>query len=523
MDSPAYQKLNRAWSDACRVLLGAEVGELENYREWLSGAMDKLSTKKSALSGKEVQVGTPHYCKGAKFISLDEVDFNKRFEPLSINEVKDVDSIVEAIGERFVYTGNIILNNSREVEKSSNISNSFFILESDFIVDSKELAYCSHSRYSKDLFGVNNDVLSSYVIRGLDTQRIVRCFESWAAYKCSDLYYTFNTEDCADLMFCFNLRNARNRIGNLQLTKEKYSQLKEKLIAEIREELSKNGRCETLLEMACRAEPEKVRLNVEAEKEPQDMSPMEKSFRSVSKVVLGRELHNLPEYEKWMMEHNWFLKRAKSAVSGKPTYITGMIPYRWLPEGRIVKQVEALELGKRLKLSEREIGSFERMRENLGRIAYFRTELRLEENVNLLEAPFAYKSVNCYFGPVYSESENCGFCSWPRTSRNVFGSHMAFSSNSCIKCCNSVSLARCFEVDGSANCSDLYFSHNCENANDSMFCFNVKNARRSIGNAEYPQEEYKRIKGSLLEQLSEEIESTKSLRWSVFNIGCAGK
>lgn len=517
-----YRKLDGIWKQACKIILGREIGELSEYKGWLGTAMDPLLGKESAVSKKGVQVGIPHYCPGAKFISLDEVDFNKRFEPLGIDEVKDIDSIVEGLSERFYYCGNVVLNNSKFVEGSSNISNSHYILDSDFIVDSKYAAYTSNARYAQNLFGVNNDVQSSFMIRGLDTQRNTRCMEVYGTYKCSDCYYTFGMEDCADVMFSLNLRSRRNAIGNLELSKEKYQSLKGKLLEELRGELEKKKSLDSLLDMLGDTEPARVRLEGAGEAEG-DKSPMESSFRQVSRLVLGRELDNVDAYGKWLMEHNWFLKKWKSAVSENPTYQAGWMPYRMFPQKRLVTEAEAIELGKMLKLEEGEVGGLESIRKSLGKIGYLTCEKRLEEYKNLIDVALSYKSVNCYWGPVYSESENCAFCSWPRNSRNMFGCHMAFSSNSCMRTYNSVGLARCFEVDSSSNSSDLYFSHNCENVNDSMFCFNVKNMRNSIGNAVYSQPEYKSIKSNILEQVSEEIEKNKSFGWSVYNIGCGKK
>jgi hypothetical protein len=82
---------------------------------------------------------------------------------------------------------------------------------------------------------------------------------------------------------------------------------------------------------------------------------------------------------------------------------------------------------------------------------------------------------------------------------------------------------RCFEIDCCGYCTDTYFSHNCENVNDSMFCFNKKNLRYAIGNAPLPQNDYKRIKSSLLAQIADELNSTKDLRYDIYNILCAGK
>jgi hypothetical protein len=75
-----------------------------------------------------------------------------------------------------------------------------------------------------------------------------------------------------------------------------------------------------------------------------------------------------------------------------------------------------------------------------------------------------------------------------------------------------------FEVDSSSSCTDTYFSHNCENVRDSMFCFNTKNIRNAIGNSQMPAESYREVKTGILNQLHDELQSKKSLKWNIFDL-----
>ena len=65
----------------------------------------------------------------------------------------------------------------------------------------------------------------------------------------------------------------------------------------------------------------------------------------------------------------------------------------------------------------------------------------------------------------------------------------------------------------------LESKHYPENRRDCMFCFNSKNIFRAIGNAEYPAEDYSKIKRSLLEQISGELQKKKSLKWNIYELG----
>ena len=76
------------------------------------------------------------------------------------------------------------------------------------------------------------------------------------------------------------------------------------------------------------------------------------------------------------------------------------------------------------------------------------------------------------------------------------------------------------EVDSCESCSDLYYSHNCENVHDSMFCFNSKNIRNAIGNVALTTPDYMRIKKMIVQQLADELETKKDLKWDIYNVGC---
>ena len=101
-NSGVYGKVNDAWKKTSKVLLGEELGEMEEYEGWLTSDLIEPREEKSGISGKNVYLGNREYCNG-KFLGLDEVDFKKKFEPLDINEIKDIDSIVGALQERFYY------------------------------------------------------------------------------------------------------------------------------------------------------------------------------------------------------------------------------------------------------------------------------------------------------------------------------------------------------------------------------------------------------------------------------------
>ncbi|MFH1471126.1 MAG: hypothetical protein ABIF01_05235 [Candidatus Micrarchaeota archaeon] len=230
--------INEAWKDTCRVVLRGEIGELDGYAGYLTKYLEKRLERKSAISGKSVVVASAPFCKSAKFLSNDEMEeFNSRMrkEKLGINDIKDIDSAVQALGEKLYYGGNIFRGKSTEVYDSDLCLNSSFIYKSSDIYDSKYIGYSCDTRYGNSLFGCSWVGECQYVLKGYEIYQQTRCMDTLRTYIATDCYYVANLEECNGCMFSFNQRTKRNLIGNIALPKDEYARLRDKLIDELRE------------------------------------------------------------------------------------------------------------------------------------------------------------------------------------------------------------------------------------------------------------------------------------------------
>lgn len=232
--------INDAWLKTCKVLLGRELGPLEGYAGYLMRHVYPQSHVPSALSGRTVSVSDQEFCKGARFMSHDEMSEYPRLVssmPLHINEIKDIDSAVSALGERFYYCGDMVLGNSSNVRMSDRCTNASCIYRSREVYDGKFVAYTSLTRFSDYVFGGNAVGESSFSIKGYETFRHTRCMETIRTYNSGDCYFTASLDGCTNCMFSFNLRNRSYCVGNLQLPKDRYAELKSKLVGEIADTL----------------------------------------------------------------------------------------------------------------------------------------------------------------------------------------------------------------------------------------------------------------------------------------------
>jgi len=110
-------------------------------------------------------------------------------------------------------------------------------LDTTFCWFSKKVACSFWTRDCDSVFGCSNLVLSSFCIRCHSSTTLTRCFEVNDSSRCSDSYFCHNCEGLTDCMFCFNTKNKRYAIGNVEVGREAYLKVKALLCAQMHAEL----------------------------------------------------------------------------------------------------------------------------------------------------------------------------------------------------------------------------------------------------------------------------------------------
>ena len=250
---------------------------------------------------------------------------------------------------------------------------------------------------------------------------------------------------------------------------------------------------------------------------------IETAFRSLTRVLLGKELHGIQSYSAWLERDVRMPTAQKSAVSDKMTYLS-FFSFFQQTKNRVVKLEEGEKLGeKAVSREDAHRLSISNAPGLLRGIKCYASESDVGENVSVEEGGQHGYSSYCFHGDAFVYSKYCAYSFWPRSSEYTFGSDFVFSSKFCLKCYSSVNLTRCFEVSHSVNCSDCYFCHNCDNLSDCMFCFNTKNKHYAIGNAEVGREQYLRVKNLVQQEIADRLQRDRSFPLSIYNIGCSSK
>ncbi len=232
----------------CNVLFGRDIGNLAAFSQYLKSDVDAPMQAKSAISGKIVYLSQPHYCKGAVFADVSELP--QAGAALSINDIKDVDSALGALSEKFCYCGNKNLGTSQGVFESDMCNDSMDILSSLNVMSSKHVAYCNGIRASECAYGCMLGGEVGFSIKSQIFFYSKRCFDSCLCFHCTDIYCSFNCSDCTEALFSFNQKSKRHIIGNVELPKDKYVSIKAKLVGEIADILSAKKSFPQIFELA---------------------------------------------------------------------------------------------------------------------------------------------------------------------------------------------------------------------------------------------------------------------------------
>ena len=239
-DDAAKAYLAKAWLSTCRVVLWGEVGSLWDFEKYLTRYPKRARLEKSSISGKDVVV-FGLYSKNARFIAEEEAAAYLEMlkgTKLNVNDIKDIDSAVDALSENIAYAGNIVLGKSAFVSQSTRVVDSFYVYRSSDVVYSKNIAFCEVAKYSECVFGcASAGKGTKFAISCGEPYEASRLFECFHAYDGADCFYSANLESCQECMFCFNVKNLRYAVGNVVVGREEYLAFKKRMLSSIASEI----------------------------------------------------------------------------------------------------------------------------------------------------------------------------------------------------------------------------------------------------------------------------------------------
>jgi hypothetical protein len=421
-----------------------------------------------------------------------------------------------------VYCGNKAFGKNANVGHVDNAIDCIDVYYACSVRNVKRGAYISCARESEYIFGIPAFPKINYSIRCLEGINVNRMFETYYTNYSSDMYYSFNCYNCSDVIFGFNLRGKRHVIGNVELPREKYAELKKKLTAEIADELSKNKRAFSISDLA-RMNVKESAGDEEYELIPTTLPPasVEKAWCSASKIVLGEEKKGIGNYAGYLQERALPVRRLKGKF-GTHTYKPLLPLVKDIPASVLCTRDEAMKENKPL-VSEKETAlALRQLARLVAKKAAFTMEMVEGETREVPEITQAIDSTECWSSWDATNSTRSACSTGIIQSKYIFGGYLRIlDSEFCINCFEIVEAKRCFEVDSSSRTSNCYFSHNLEGCEECIFCCNAKGLHYAVFNRQMPKEEYLEVKKMLLDYVNGELGKKKMLEPNVFRLAKA--
>ncbi|MFA5105991.1 MAG: hypothetical protein WC506_03460 [Candidatus Micrarchaeia archaeon] len=510
------QNVDTAFRQLCAILFGREVGELAGFGEYLREAMMPYTLAKSENTGSDVFLSNPYYPKKARFASQQELEKAKPAKA-SVNDIKDIDSLFRAASESMVYCGDKVFGRNANTALVDNAIDCIDVYYSHNVRNVKRGAFISYVRESECVFGIPAFPKIRYSMRCLEGINANRMFETYYTNNSSDMYYSFNCNNCSDCIFCFNLRAKRHAIGNMELEKGKYLELKKKLASEMAELLEKNRRLPSLSDLAGGSKGKDMKKE---ELIPTSSPPasVEKAWSEATGIVVGRRLPGISDYEPWLQARALKVFRLKGKT-GKYTYKPQLPLVRDIPGASLCTRDEAVNMCQPLITLADAGEGFEKLGKKAAGKASITMEMMEGACMEVPEVTQAIDSTESWSMWDATNSSRSACTTAAIQSKYAFGGFFRMlDSEFTINCYDVVECKRCLEVDSSSRCSDCYFCHNCEACENCILCSNAKGLRFAVLNVEVGREKYMEIRKMLLAHIADGLEKDKRIDESIFDM-----
>ncbi|VVC04185.1 Uncharacterised protein [Candidatus Bilamarchaeum dharawalense] len=242
-----WPELEKEFSNTTRILLGESLSGIDDYGSWLGKHIPLPHPAKSAVSDKIVWNFPTLNFMGRKIstkrsISMEEMGMVNQtkftFDDIKSSDLKDMMTrIVTPIAYAI---GNYRWRTYTNVDKCGGAGDGMFLYYGDDLYGGiKNVAYSNYTMYSQNMFGCHNTPYSQFCIHTYNSVKVTRAFEVDGCYHSSDILFCHNSEGLTDCMFCFNVKNKRYAIGNIEVGREQYMRVKKILLQTITSQLMK--------------------------------------------------------------------------------------------------------------------------------------------------------------------------------------------------------------------------------------------------------------------------------------------
>jgi hypothetical protein len=236
-------EIEKAFQTVTSILLGKPLEGIRDYGPWLVRHVGgRVVEKKSRLSGQPVFVSTVGFFEalGDNIVTHDEALQLGVERKLTEPEVDSLtlENASRALSKIKTTTPEIIYGKNIGTEECTCYGPTQHCFQSTFCWFGKNNAYSYWPRTSESCYGCSQVVDCKFCMDCYSSTSLSRCFEVSDSNACSDCYFGHNLENCTECMFCFNTKGKRYAIANREIGREKYMEIKKRVLAQLHSELA---------------------------------------------------------------------------------------------------------------------------------------------------------------------------------------------------------------------------------------------------------------------------------------------
>jgi len=237
--------VEEAFEKATNLVLGVKLGPIDKYEKFLGGDIERIKTGTTVFGNKicySDYYWSKYVPKHRMIHRKEAIETAKLHINLEEDEEVTLDNILGKVSSIAFYPINFVEGNSKnnlQVPMQYRATDSYKM--SDCTI-SKKCAYCIHAQNCDSIFGSGIFMVhSSFCIRCQDCFKNHACMEMDSCKSCTRSMFCHNCENLQDCMFCFNTKNKRYAIGNVELGRKRYMEIREMVIRELLKRLEENG------------------------------------------------------------------------------------------------------------------------------------------------------------------------------------------------------------------------------------------------------------------------------------------
>lgn len=238
--------LEKNFQTITSVVLGKKLCNFKEYEEWLTENVTTNEYGESVMSKEKIYLPPFDFYRDIKhnILTIEEAYFVHGKNCLSEAELNQLSfsNAKTTLKKLSTVTPNTRYGESSHLIDCDFYYSSHYSYKSVALVNSKYCYYCFWPRQSTYNIGTFYTFSSQFCIKCYNSENMNRCFEMSDCSNCTDSMFCHNCEGLSNCMFCFNVKNKKYAIANIEVGRERYMEIKNRVMNGIAEKVEKDKR-----------------------------------------------------------------------------------------------------------------------------------------------------------------------------------------------------------------------------------------------------------------------------------------